>query len=268
MVKYLSKGSWLLVLLLTVVLTSKVPEPTCSTPSINLQDLPISLQETQHFRMDDLFSGYNLNITIPSQPDFVGLRPKLSKTAGVSSPLPGLRNYHFSHTGNTWGNNLVTLSVVNDSTIINWGTSASSSEVPDLTNKVILENDTAIKCFDAVWFRVEMIILVDCANTSQLGIGLNNYFYYINSSTKQTIGKVKNELYVGFSTIGHRKIALHTENGYHYLIRAHFAEYVDEAHRHNTYAEIISVNNPMKPWTIRVMDRSFLHQDKLSITDF
>lgn len=24
----------------------------------------------------------------------------------------------------------------------------------------------------------------------------------------------------------------------------------------------------MKPWTIRVMDRSFLHQDKLSITDF
>lgn len=218
--------------------------------------------------MDDLFSGYNLNITIPSQPDFVGLRPKLSKTAGVSSPLPGLRNYHFSHTGNTWGNNLVTLSVVNDSTIINWGTSASSSEVPDLTNKVILENDTAIKCFDAVWFRVEMIILVDCANTSQLGIGLNNYFYYINSSTKQTIGKVKNELYVGFSTIGHRKIALHTENGYHYLIRAHFAEYVDEAHRHNTYAEIISVNNPMKPWTIRVMDRSFLHQDKLSITDF
>lgn len=24
----------------------------------------------------------------------------------------------------------------------------------------------------------------------------------------------------------------------------------------------------MKPWTIRVMDRSFLFQDKLSITDF
>ena len=24
----------------------------------------------------------------------------------------------------------------------------------------------------------------------------------------------------------------------------------------------------MKPWTVRVMDRSFLHQDKLSITDF
>lgn len=28
------------------------------------------------------------------------------------------------------------------------------------------------------------------------------------------------------------------------------------------------INNPFKPWTIRVMDRSFLHQDMLSITDF
>ena len=32
--------------------------------------------------------------------------------------------------------------------------------------------------------------------------------------------------------------------------------------------EIMSVNNPLKPWTIRVMDRSFLHQDSLAITDF
>lgn len=236
MVKYLSKGNWLLVLLLTAVLASKVPEPTCNTPRFNMLDRPISLQETQHFRMDELFSGYNLNITIPSQPDFVGLRPKLVKTAGSSTPLPGLRNYHFSHTGNVWGNTLVTLSEVNGSTIINWGSSASSSEVPDLSNRVILENDTVIKCFDAVWFRTEMIILVDCVNTSRLGIGLNNYFYYINSSTKATLGKVKNDLYVGFTSLVHRKIALHTENGYHYLIRAHLAEYVDEVHRHNTYA--------------------------------
>lgn len=30
----------------------------------------------------------------------------------------------------------------------------------------------------------------------------------------------------------------------------------------------MSVNNPLKPWTIRVMDRSFLYQSKLSIMDF
>ena len=75
-------------------------------------------------------------------------------------------------------------------------------------------------------------------------------------------------MYVPFSNIYHRKIRLLTENGYHYLIRAYFAEHVDDHFDDNTYCEIMSVNNPMKPWTIRVMDRSFLHQDKLSIMDF
>jgi hypothetical protein len=73
---------------------------------------------------------------------------------------------------------------------------------------------------------------------------------------------------VPFSNIYHRKIRLLTENGYHYLIRAYFAEHVDEHFDDNNYCEIMSVNNPIKPWTIRVMDRSFLHQDKLFIMDF
>ena len=111
-----------------------------------------------------------------------------------------------------------------------------------------------------------MILLVDCTTTTALG--LVNYYYYVNASTKAVIGKVRNDMYVAFNVIWHRKIRLHTENGYHYLIRAYFAEHVDEHYSHNTYVEIISVNNPMKPWTIRVMDRSFLGQDKLSITDF
>lgn len=28
------------------------------------------------------------------------------------------------------------------------------------------------------------------------------------------------------------------------------------------------INDPYKPWVIKVMDRSYLHQDKMSITDF
>lgn len=258
-----------LMVLMTMVLASKVPVPSCNAPRINLQDLPISLQETQTYRMDDLFTGYNLNFSIPSKPSFVGIRPKLLQTAGVAKPMPGLKNYHFGHRGNQWGNTLVTISVVNGSTIINWGASSAPGEVPDLTNKVILENDTSVQCFDAVWLRAEMLIMVDCVQkSSTIGIGLTNYFYYINSTTKATLGKVKNDMYVGFTTITHRKIALHMEDGMTYLIRAYFAEYIDQVHRHNTYAEIISLSNPMKPWTIRVMDRSFLHQDKLSITDF
>lgn len=69
-----------------------------------------------------------------------------------------------------------------------------------------------------------MTILVDCVqNSSSLGIGLVNYFYYINSSSLQTLGKVKNDMYVGFTDIKYRKIGLIREDNYNYLIRAYFA---------------------------------------------
>lgn len=57
-------------------------------------------------------------------------------------------------------------------------------------------------------------------------------------------------------------------DGDSYLIRGHFAEKVDEKFHHNTYLEVLKVDNPMKPWTLKVIDRSFLHQPKLSIMDF
>lgn len=58
------------------------------------------------------------------------------------------------------------------------------------------------------------------------------------------------------------------ENGYDYLIRAYFADAVDHHSAHNTYLEILTFVDPFKPRTLKIMDRSFLHQDKLSITDF
>lgn len=129
-----------------------------------------------------------------------------------------------------------------------------------------MTNDPNVDCYDAVWFRNEGIILVDCAEKSSFG--LQNVFLYLNSTSKAFLGKVKNDMYVPFNNIYHRKIRLLTEDGYQYLIRAYFAEHVDDHYDDNTYAEIMSVNNPMKPWTIRVMDRSFLYQSKLSIMDF
>lgn len=70
MVNYLSRSvGILLAVLITVGLAiSKAPVPTCNSPRVNLQDLPISIQETQSFNMNDFFSGYNLNLTIPNKP--------------------------------------------------------------------------------------------------------------------------------------------------------------------------------------------------------
>jgi hypothetical protein len=52
------------------------------------------------------------------------------------------------------------------------------------------------------------------------------------------------------------------------MMRAYYANGVDEKFNHNTYLEIFLINDPFRPWTIKVIDRSFLHQDKLTITDF
>ena len=104
MVKYLSRRGSFTILLLAVfvalAITSKAPVPTCNSLKIGYQDWPISLHETQNINLDYIFSGYNLNLTIPSKPDFVQLRPKVQTTASVPKAQPGLHNYHLAHDGN------------------------------------------------------------------------------------------------------------------------------------------------------------------------
>jgi hypothetical protein len=269
MVKYLSRSptTFLLLaaLLLSLAAASVAPVPTCNSPRTALQDLPISLRETQSFDLNDFFSGYNLNFSIPTKPEFVFLRDKLTTLKQTAKNQSGLRNYHLGSEGNSWGSVLVTLSVFGNDTIVRWGATPANESLPVLTNEAVVTSDPSMRCYDAVWFRAEMIALVDC--TKNTTFGLQNYFLYVNTSSNAVLPPVKNDLYVPFTNIWHRKIRLHTEDGYHYLIRAFFAEHVDQWDD-NTYLEIMSVNNPVKPWTIRVMDRSFLHQDKLSIMDF
>lgn len=65
-----------------------------------------------------------------------------------------------------------------------------------------------------------------------------------------------------------RRMVLLRENGYDYLIRSYFADAVDPKYAHNTYLEIMTFVDPFKPRTLKVMDRSYIHQDRLSITDF
>lgn len=51
-------------------------------------------------------------------------------------------------------------------------------------------------------------------------------------------------------------------------MRVYFADGVDQDNRDNTYFEIMSANNPRKPFVLRVVDRSFLDFDRLSLMDF
>lgn len=74
-------------------------------------------------------------------------------------------------------------------------------------------------------------------------------------------------MFVGFSTIKRRRFTTLEKDGYDYLIRSYFADGVDENHDHNTYFEIFTFNDPLKPRLLKVVDRSFLGQDRLSIMD-
>ena len=42
---------------------------------------------------------------------------------------------------------------------------------------------------------------------------------------------------------------------------------VDEKHSENTYADVIMVSNPLDPWIVEVLDRSFLKSRSLKIVD-
>lgn len=81
MVKYLFDGglSVCLLALLFVLSTcaSRQPTPNCTAPKVILRDLPISPQEMQSFNLNNFFTGYNLNISANTKPEFATLNPRI-----------------------------------------------------------------------------------------------------------------------------------------------------------------------------------------------
>lgn len=101
--------------------------------------------------------------------------------------------------------------------------------------------------------------MVDCVK--KVTFGVKNIFLYVNTTSQTIIGKiVENDMYVGFTTITKRKMFIFESDDFRYLARSYFEHGVDQAHKHNTYMEVMTFNDPMKPRTIKVIDRSFLHE--------
>lgn len=67
----------LLVLVWTASCVSPEPVPTCTTPKIQLNELPISVNEVQTFDLNNIFTGFNLDFNLSATaPDFVYLTGK------------------------------------------------------------------------------------------------------------------------------------------------------------------------------------------------
>ena len=98
----------------TALCLSPEPLPTCTTPKIQLNMLPVSLNEIQTFNLNNLFTGFNLDFNLSSStPDFVYLTGKTEQIKKFDKQQPGLKSYHFEHLGNRWGTTLMTISEVN-----------------------------------------------------------------------------------------------------------------------------------------------------------
>ena len=263
--KYLFVG---IVLVWAAMALSPEPAPTCSPPTVFFKEFPITLNEIQTFNVDDLFTGFNLQYNLSSSaPDFVHFRDKFKLTHSTPYPQKGLTSYHLEHRGNEWGKELITLSEEDTMTKIRWGFTSANDTVPSLTEEVTVENEKDIRCFDALLFRAKHLALVDCMK--KVTFGYKNIFMYVNITSQTVIPRtVENDMYIPFTQVSRRRMFLYEENGYLYIVRGYFANSVGEHHTHNTYLEVMVANDPFKCRTLRVIDRSFLHEDKLSIMDF
>jgi len=76
-------------------------------------------------------------------------------------------------------------------------------------------------------------------------------------------------MYVPFQQVTRRRMLTYIdpESGYHYLLRSYFADGVSPAHSLNTYVDVFILNDPMRPWSLKVIDRTLLQQNELSIMD-
>ena len=66
------------------------------------------------------------------------------------------------HQGNRWGNKLVTLSAVGNSSIVRWGISETLDAIPTVNQNATIESDPKTYCFDAIWLQFAEVIMVDC----------------------------------------------------------------------------------------------------------
>jgi hypothetical protein len=139
--------------------------------------------------------------------------------------------------------------------------------LPDLDTEITVESSKEIICYDVVWLRDMHIAIVDCVTNSMFG--LQNIFIYANTTSREVLPTTfHNDMYVSFNVIKRRSMLILREDGQNYLIRSYFGDSVDDHHQENTYVEImVFVDNVFHPRTLKVIDRTFLHLNRMTVTD-
>lgn len=76
-------------------------------------------------------------------------------------------------------------------------------------------------------------------------------------------------MYVPFQQVYRRKLLLYSDlqSSHTFLLRSYFADAMTDASRDNTYLEVFMVEDPLSPWVVGVIDRTFLGVPKLRMVD-
>jgi hypothetical protein len=76
-------------------------------------------------------------------------------------------------------------------------------------------------------------------------------------------------MYVPFQQVSRRKLVLYSDllSSHTFLLRAYLADSMADASRDNTYLEVFMIEDPLSPWVVGVIDRTFLGVPKLRMVD-
>ena len=103
-----------LVLLLSLILTTMtISLPNCHSSDF-LKILPLVPDEGFIINLNSLFTGYNLDFNATVSPDIekyinIGKKIKQLNNSYPDVPFLGLKSYHLTQQGNSWGSQFIAL---------------------------------------------------------------------------------------------------------------------------------------------------------------
>lgn len=215
-----------------------------------------------------MFSGYNLDITLASKNTFAVLNKKLTEIDRHDGYFPDIISHYVEHDGNNWGKDSYILYHDNTSYIFAFAKIKDEYHVPEIDFTATI-NASIYKCFGAALLVDFGVGIVDCAKKQQDSPYFDNYFIYVDLAAKKISKEVKNAAYVRYTEVTKRKLMKYKDlqTGYEYIIRVHPADGVNREQRGNTYMEIFQARDPYDLQIMKVIDRTYVHTNSLSIID-
>jgi hypothetical protein len=188
-------------------------------------------------------------------------------------PLLGLKSHHLEHAGNSWGPQFIVLTERGERSLVHFGILADNDSVPVINNYVTVENLTNTTCFDAVTIPASNLIIVDCAQrrtaNNSRGQLYDNIFYYFRISDGAKVKEVRTEMYAPFQQQQRRSLHFYSDllSAHTFLLRTYYADALAPPAKDNTYLEVLMLEDPLNPWVVGLIDRTFLGVSRLWISD-